>query len=213
MNTLREAVQEYLTLRRSLGFKLREDGARLADFATFMEQRKASYITHKLALAWAQEPKALPSEWARRLGFVRVFARHRSATDSRTQIPPTGLLPYPATRIRPYIYSDREIRALLDAALNMRCRTVGFLDHLEKNHGLSIRSRNLRLTAIHSFFRYAALEAPDHDHENVKNTKPNRVQHKEVTAPNGLGLVLQKASPGLGISRSRTPFDHVSPDG
>lgn len=39
---------------------------------------------------------------------------------------------------------------------------VGFLDHLEKNHGLSIRSRNLRLTAIHSFFRYAALEAPDH---------------------------------------------------
>ena len=39
---------------------------------------------------------------------------------------------------------------------------VGFLDHLEKNHGLSIRSRNLRLTAIHSFFRYAALEAPEH---------------------------------------------------
>jgi len=39
---------------------------------------------------------------------------------------------------------------------------VGVLDHLEKNHGLSIRSRNLRLTAIHSFFRYAALEAPDH---------------------------------------------------
>ena len=39
---------------------------------------------------------------------------------------------------------------------------VGFLDHLEKNQGLSIRSRNLRLTAIHSFFRYAALEAPAH---------------------------------------------------
>ena len=124
MNTLREAVQEYLTLRRSLGFKLREDGARLADFVTFMEQRKASYITHKLALAWAQEPKALPSEWARRLGFVRVFARHRSATDPRTQVPPFGLLPYPATRIRPYIYSDLEIRALLDAALKMRCRTA-----------------------------------------------------------------------------------------
>src|SRR5438034_8451539 len=39
---------------------------------------------------------------------------------------------------------------------------VAFLDHLEKNQGLSIRSRNLRLTAIHSFFRYAALEAPVH---------------------------------------------------
>ena len=38
---------------------------------------------------------------------------------------------------------------------------VAFLDDLEK-HGLSVRSRNLRLTAFHSFFRYAAFEAPDH---------------------------------------------------
>src|SRR5207247_2774411 len=38
---------------------------------------------------------------------------------------------------------------------------VAFLDGLEK-HGLSVRSRNLRLTAIHSFFRYASFEAPAH---------------------------------------------------
>jgi integrase len=53
-----------------------------------------------------------------------VFARYRSATDPQTQIPPHGLLPYPSTRIRPYIYSDHEILALLDAALKMRCRTA-----------------------------------------------------------------------------------------
>jgi len=39
---------------------------------------------------------------------------------------------------------------------------VAFLDELEKHRGLSVRSRNLRLTAIHSFFRYAALELPTH---------------------------------------------------
>src|SRR5436309_5853265 len=39
---------------------------------------------------------------------------------------------------------------------------VAFLDSLEKQQGVSIRSRNLRLTAIHSFFRYAAFEAPSH---------------------------------------------------
>jgi site-specific recombinase XerD len=39
---------------------------------------------------------------------------------------------------------------------------VAFLDHLEQHQGLSIRSRNLRLTAIHSFFRYAAFELPTH---------------------------------------------------
>lgn len=39
---------------------------------------------------------------------------------------------------------------------------VAFLDDLEKRQGLSVRSRNLRLTAIHSFFRYVAFEAPAH---------------------------------------------------
>ncbi len=39
---------------------------------------------------------------------------------------------------------------------------VTFLDHLEKHQGVSVRSRNLRLTAIHSFFRYAAFELPAH---------------------------------------------------
>ena len=39
---------------------------------------------------------------------------------------------------------------------------VAFLDDLEERRGISVRSRNLRLTAIHSFFRYAALEEPAH---------------------------------------------------
>lgn len=39
---------------------------------------------------------------------------------------------------------------------------AAFLDSLENERGVSIRSRNLRLTAVHSFFRYAAFEAPAH---------------------------------------------------
>ena len=39
---------------------------------------------------------------------------------------------------------------------------TAFLDHLEKQQGVSIRSRNLRLTALHSFFRFAAFEVPAH---------------------------------------------------
>jgi site-specific recombinase XerD len=37
---------------------------------------------------------------------------------------------------------------------------TAFLDHLEKHQGVSTRSRNLRLTALHSFFRFAAFEVP-----------------------------------------------------
>lgn len=37
-----------------------------------------------------------------------------------------------------------------------------FLDHLERERNNSARSRNVRLAAIHSFFRYVALHAPEH---------------------------------------------------
>ena len=120
MNTLRQAAQEYLNMRRSLGYKLRETSKRLLDFVTFMEQRRASYITQSLALVWAKQPSDVqPYEWARRLSCVRSFARHRSATDPRTQIPPAGLLPYRPKRAQPYMYSDEEIKELLRAALKL----------------------------------------------------------------------------------------------
>ena len=123
MNTLRQAVHEYLSLRRGLGFKLLDTGKGLLDFVTFMEQHRASYITQALALAWAQQPvNVQPAHWAQRLSFVRGFALHRSATDPRTQIPPPGLLPFRPKRARPYLYSDDEIRGLLRAALEIPCR-------------------------------------------------------------------------------------------
>jgi integrase/recombinase XerD len=123
MNTLHQAIQDYLMMRRDLGFKLKEAGKGLLDFAAFMRQRQATYVTSELALAWAQQPRdAMPAHWAQRLSFVRGFARYRSATDPRTQIPPPGLLPFQPRRARPYLYSDEEISRLLRAALAMTCR-------------------------------------------------------------------------------------------
>lgn len=123
MNTLPQAVQDYLRMRRDLGFKLREAGTSLLDFAAFMRRRRSTFITSKLALAWAQQPRNVqPSHWARRLGFVRGFAGYRSATDPRTEIPPQGLLPFQPQRARPYLYSDDEISRLLRAARDMTYR-------------------------------------------------------------------------------------------
>ena len=120
MNTLREAVRDYLDMRRRLGFKLREAGKELIDFVRFLEQHNASYITQALALAWAQQPSNVqPAYLAHRLSSVRGFARYRSATDPRTQIPPPALLPFQPKRARPYLYSEEEIRNLLRAALRM----------------------------------------------------------------------------------------------
>ncbi len=120
VHTLRSAITDYLAMRRALGFKLRLAGAGLLDFALFMEQRGAEYITVSVALEWAQKPvSAQPATWGERLGFVREFAQHRIATDPRTEIPPWGLLPHSKRRAQPYLYTDDEIRRLLTAALNL----------------------------------------------------------------------------------------------
>jgi integrase/recombinase XerD len=120
MTTLRVALRQYLTLRRGLGFTLHDAGKALPRFVTFLQQQHASVITARLALAWAQQPSTVqPAEWARRLSMVRGFARYRSATDPRTEIPPNSLLPYRPKRARPYLYSEKEIRRLLRAALKL----------------------------------------------------------------------------------------------
>ena len=56
MTSLRQAVQDYLSLRRSLGFKLRCAGALLLKFAAFAETRGTEYVTISLALEWATLP-------------------------------------------------------------------------------------------------------------------------------------------------------------
>ncbi len=120
MNALRQAIDEYLDMRRDLGFKLIGAQRGLLEFATFMEQHQAPFITEALALAWARQPVDLqPASWAQRLSFVRVFARHHKATDPRTEVPSPGLLPFRPKRAEPYLYSDREIQDLLWAALNL----------------------------------------------------------------------------------------------
>lgn len=117
MTRLRTSLRDYIKIRRGLGFKLSAAGVGLLDFVAFMERKRTSRITTKLALEWAQKPKTvLPSEWARRLSFVRCFARYQSAIDPRTEIPPQSLLPYRPQRARPYIYTEREIERLLAAA-------------------------------------------------------------------------------------------------
>ena len=117
MTPLRQAIDDYIALRRSLGFKLRRMSEGLREFAVFLEQKAAPYVTTELAMEWAMLPTHhQPGDWAQRLSAVRVFARHWHATDPRTEIPPTGLLPFRPQRARSYLYSELEIQNLLAAA-------------------------------------------------------------------------------------------------
>jgi len=117
MKRLRKAVRDYLTMRRGLGFKMARHEVGLQDFVSFLERKRSPYITVKLAVEWAtQHTHHTPGEWATRLTVVRGFARHWSATDPLTEVPPLGLLPFRPQRAQPYFYSHQEIRELLHAA-------------------------------------------------------------------------------------------------
>src|SRR3990170_6180054 len=120
MIPLRKAVEDYLILRRAMGFKLRDMAIALRHFVSFMEREGAGTITTNLALRWAMQPQQVqPAHWAARLSFVRSFARHLSAIDPQTEIPPQGLLPYHYHRCAPYLYTDDQIRRLIKAAWNL----------------------------------------------------------------------------------------------
>jgi site-specific recombinase XerD len=60
---------------------------------------------------------------------------------------------------------------------------AAFLDHLEHERGNTVRTRNARLAAIHSLFRYAALRHPEHLHdiERVLAIPPKRSDRAPVT--------------------------------
>ena len=121
MKSLTKAVKNYISLRRKLGFKMKGEEIALLNFASFLKQQRAIYITTKLALRWAVQPiNAQPAHLATRLRMVRLFAEYWSATDPRTEIPSQDLLPYRPHRSTPYIYSNDEIVRLIKAAKGLK---------------------------------------------------------------------------------------------
>jgi integrase/recombinase XerD len=113
---LAQRLEDYLAMRRALGFKLKTHGLLLEQFVAYLDGLGKTVITVELALTWATQPvHAAAAYWVDRLGAVRVFARHMASLDPRTEIPPMRLLPRASDRAVPYLYSDTEIAALLNA--------------------------------------------------------------------------------------------------
>jgi integrase/recombinase XerD len=117
VSALGEAAEEYLQIRRALGFKLRQQGCMLLQFVAFLEEREATVISTELALQWARQPAGGSQMWwHQRLAVVRGFAQHLAAVDPRTEVPSSDLLPARAHRTIPYLYCDAEIARLIGAA-------------------------------------------------------------------------------------------------
>ncbi|MGH9278298.1 MAG: tyrosine-type recombinase/integrase [Acidimicrobiales bacterium] len=110
-------TDEYLAVRRRLGFRLDKPAALLADFARYVDRiGQQGPITSDLAMGWVLSSGSGRSARAARLAAVRGFARHLAALEPATEIPPAGVLGPVQRRQQPHIYSDDETAALLAQA-------------------------------------------------------------------------------------------------
>jgi integrase len=112
MSALGDLLDEYLALRRSVGFKLAEPARVLPDFVDFLEGRSETTITVAAALEWAGQHRAP----ARVLEPIRVFARYVQAVDPATEVPAVALCPRREVRPTPYLFSEDDIGALMATA-------------------------------------------------------------------------------------------------
>jgi integrase len=123
MTTLTQRVDEYLTVRRSLGYDLSLSGRVLRCFTAFADRESADHITVDLFLRWKNTfGSANNDTWSARLSMVRVFAGWLQAHDERTEVPPLGLIAGKSRRARPYIYSDTEVGTIVVRAARLPSR-------------------------------------------------------------------------------------------
>jgi site-specific recombinase XerD len=124
MIALRDALPQYVSLRRALGTKLQEPARTLEHFVEFLERERGEFITSELALRWAMQPQGVQrATWARRLGMVRRFAAWFSTIDARTEVPPHRLLAPRRKRNKPHIFTEQEIGQLMAEAAQLASPT------------------------------------------------------------------------------------------
>lgn len=116
MSHLRNALADYLTMRRALGYKMDQIERRLRQFIAFAEERGETHIRTVTALAWATLPAGADPIWTNtRLTDVRIFARHLRMLDGVSEVPPNDLLPTRRRSATPYLFTSKEVADMMHA--------------------------------------------------------------------------------------------------
>lgn len=119
-SSLRQELDRYLAVRRSLGYGLGTAARILCRFIDFAENQDANHVSVDLFLRWQKAyGHANPQTWAARFGIVRLFAHWLHGLDPAHEALPCGLMPYRARRPRPYIYNEDEVASIVAAAAEL----------------------------------------------------------------------------------------------
>jgi integrase len=120
MSALSEELDRYLTVRRGLGYDLGTTERILRKFTAFAQQEGADLMSTDLFRRWQEAfGRANRHTWSARLGMVRLFAQWLHCIDPRHELIPHALIPGRYRRTQPFIYSDEEIRRIVEAAAEL----------------------------------------------------------------------------------------------
>lgn len=120
---LAQAVESYLRVRRACGFELKCQGSLLQSFAIFSDTRGKHHVCSDVAIEWAGLAGSV-HQHARRLGEVIRFSRYIQAEDPSHELPPPVFGSEKRLRPIPYIFSQRDIQCLVQAASESGYRSL-----------------------------------------------------------------------------------------
>ena len=115
---MHDLIENYLQLRRGLGYRHAGSERYLRAFARWLDDLgHHGPIPHDISITWATATTSTdPATAAWRLTAIRGFLRHLSGLDAATDVPAPGVLGPTSRRKTPHVYSDTEIEQLLTAA-------------------------------------------------------------------------------------------------
>lgn len=205
MSALGRHLDDYVGLRRSLGFVMKEGNFLLPSLVDFLDGHSAGHITIELCLAWANSPcDVLAITRRQRLGIARGFANYLHNIDDTHEVPPADLLPTSYSRVTPYLFADEEIHQLMLAttslAPTLRAQTyatlIGLLSVTGLRVGEAIRlDRNdvdygRAVLIVHDSKHERAREVPLHESTLVALSTYERLRDHEICQPQSMSFLV-----------------------
>lgn len=121
---LRCAVEQYILLKQSLGFRFRIQSYTLRAFSKAMGKLNVGQVTAAAALTYLDGRGPITEAWVQKWYILRGFYAYAIARKivRRSPLPPRA--PKVAQIFTPYIYTEQDLRNLLDAVIPERTRSL-----------------------------------------------------------------------------------------
>jgi integrase len=122
---LRQAIEQYIALKRSLGFRLRIQSYVLRAFSRAMGQAShVGRVRPASARAYLDGRGPVTDTWVQKWSILRGFYAYAVARGIARRSPLPARAPKVAQTFTPYIYSQQDLRKLLEAITPERTQSL-----------------------------------------------------------------------------------------